>query len=755
MENDGKSCLGGKCSHRTDQSKKTKMGQAPKEGTIYLCPMHLEIRRLVPGACPICGMDLEPESVSRDTFHVSSEFRKRLWLAVILTLPLFALTMSAHFLEFLGMIQISSRMNQLYFPCVQFALATPVVWWAGGIFFKRAFVSGRQGHLNMFTLISLGVGAAYGYSVCVLLFRFLGIPWPGGDIYFEPAAGIVCLVLLGQWFEELGREKANKAILHLLDLNPEYGYVIQGETIDKVLLAHIKEGDLLRVRPGEKVPVDGVIMEGAGSLNESTMTGEAFPVRKEVGDSVIGGTLNGDDSFTMRATRVGQQTLLAHIIGLVITAQRTKAPIQKLVDNVSSHFVPLVIAIAFFTAMTWIVWGQEAYALTSGVAVLIIACPCALGLATPLSIMMATGRGARAGIITRRAEDLERLASVDTIIFDKTGTLTEGKPRVSEVVVLKQYGENTLLSVAGGLEIHSAHPLAASIVEAAKERHVLLKNIKSVRTYGSIGLTGKWGAKNVILGNGSLMEQQGVAMGDIHPHVDFLRQKGQTIVFMSINQKLEALFVISDPIKPYAKDVVQSLMAEGKKVILLTGDHESTAYGIANRLGIQTVEAGVFPERKYDLIKELQKQGHKVAMVGDGVNDAPALMQADVGIAMGNGADAAMESAGITLMSGDLRMFLRAQVLSKKTMRNIHQNLFLAFGYNVLAIPLAAGALYPVFGIVLEPMVASLAMALSSLSVIWNAYRLKNCTLETRVFPHAPSDPNNEEHERLGSLLGE
>lgn len=754
MKNDGKSCVGDLCAHHK-LTKSTEENNKDKDAgsVIYICPMHLEIRRLGPGACPICGMSLEPETITNAHEELRSDFKRRLWISLFLTVPLFALTMVSHLLEFFGIDDGGSFLDERYSPYIQWFLSTPVIFWAGNIFFKRAFSSALQGHLNMFTLVSLGVGAAYGYSVCVLVLNALSISWPGAGLYFEPAAGIICLVLLGQWIEEIGREKANKAILHLLDLSPEYGYLVEGSDLKKVLLSHIKIGDILRVRPGERVPVDGVIIEGSGYLNESMMTGEAFPVKKIEANRVIGGTLNGDDSFTMRATHVGDETLLAHIIGLVVTAQRTKAPIQKLVDKVASHFVPFVIAISFFTAMTWIVLGEEAYALTSAVAVLIIACPCALGLATPLSIVMATARGARTGIITRRAEDLERLSGVDTIIFDKTGTLTEGKPVLHEVVKVSTYGEKTLLALAASLETHSGHPLGKAIVEAAQTRSLAFKDLKNVHPLASKGLSAFWGKKAILLGSSELMGEEGVDMSSVLSHVEFLRQKGQTVIFMSMDKKLVALFVLSDPLKAYAKDVVQTLFHQKKRVILLTGDHESTAMGIANRVGINHVEASVLPERKFQVIKDLQEKGHKVAMIGDGVNDAPALMQADVGIAMGTGADAAMESAGITLISGDLRMFLKAQILSRKTMRNIWQNLAFAFGYNVLSIPIAAGAFYAVSGIILEPMVASAAMALSSVSVIWNAYRLKNANLDLTPFAQTSYEPDYEEHERLGTLL--
>jgi Cu+-exporting ATPase len=703
----------------------------------YVCPMHPEVVRDGPGSCPICGMALEPRTVLPEEAPDPElqSMRRRFRVGLGLTVPLLALAMS----DMIPGQPVQHAVPASVLAWAQFVLATPVVLWGGWPFFARGWASVRNRHLNMFTLIALGTGAAYLFSVFATLFP-AALPHGlrtghGGSapLYFEAAAVIVTLVALGQVLELRARHATSGALRALLSLAPAIARRIREDGHEEdVPLTHVHVGDRLRARPGEKVPVDGVVLEGASAVDESMVTGESLPVEKGPGDKVTGGTVNGTGSLVMRAERVGKDTLLARIVQRVGEAQRTRAPIQRLADRVAAVFVPVVIAVAVVTAVVWGVWGPEprlAHALVNAVAVLIIACPCALGLATPMSVMVGTGRGAQAGVLIRDAAALERLEAVDTLVVDKTGTLTEGKPRLVSVVPAPGFDEARLLKLAASLERGSEHPLAAAIVEGAKERGVSLSQVEDFRSHTGQGVTGRVDGETVALGNAALMVARGVDAGEMGARAETLRAEGQTVVLVSVDGRLAGLLGVADPVKASTPEALELLREEGLRVVMLTGDSRTTAEAVARRLGITEVIAGVLPDAKGDAVRKLQREGRVVAMAGDGVNDAPALAQADVGIAMGTGTDIAMESAGVTLVKGDLRAIARARRLSQGTLGNIRQNLFFAFIYNLLGVPLAAGVLYPFFGLLLSPIFASAAMSLSSVSVIANALRLRKLKL--------------------------
>jgi Cu+-exporting ATPase len=703
-------------------------------GTLYTCPMHPEIVRDGPGSCPICGMALEP-MVPAGTDEPNPELAdmtRRFRVSLVLTVPVLALAMGAMIPALRGL--VTSRTA----TWAEFALATPVVLWGGWPFFVRGWASLASRRLNMFTLIALGTGTAYLYSAVATLFPGL-IPASfrthGGEapVYFEAAAVITTLVLLGQVLELRARSQTNSAIKALLGLAPKTARRLRdrgGE--EDIPLEQVHPGDRLRVRPGEKVPVDGVVDEGGSAVDESMVTGEPIPVEKGPGSSVIGGTINGTGGFVMRAERVGSESMLAQIVRMVGEAQRSRAPIQRLADVVSAYFVPIVIGVAVLTSLAWGVLGPEprmAYALVNAVAVLIIACPCALGLATPMSIMVGTGRGATAGVLVKNAEALETLERVDTLVVDKTGTLTEGKPRLVSVVAESGQDESELLRLAASLERGSEHPLAAAIVAGAQERGLELSPSEAFQSFTGQGVKGNVNGRSVTIGNRKLHEETGARSDGSSARVDDLRREGETVVFVSIEGRPAGLLGIADPIKQSAAEAVRLLHDEGLRIVMVTGDSRTTAEAVARKLGIDDVRAEVLPKQKGEEVKRLQSEGHVVAMAGDGINDAPALAQAQVGIAMGTGTDVAMESAGVTLVKGDLRGIVRARRLSRATMRNIRQNLAFAFLYNVLGVPVAAGVLYPALGLLLSPMIASAAMTFSSVSVILNALRLRSVEL--------------------------
>jgi Cu+-exporting ATPase len=709
---------------------------APATRIEWTCPMHPEIVRTEPGSCPICGMALEPRTVAVE--EENPELRSmthRFWVSVVLTSPILALMIS----EMLPGKPLQTLLGPKALVWVQFFLATPVVLWGGWPFFVRGWQSVLNRHLNMFTLIAVGTGAAYLYSVAATLFpgvfpdSFRDHHTEALAVYFEAAAVIVTLVLLGQVLELRARSQTSSAIRALLGLAPKTARAIRpGGSEEDIPLESVKVGDLLRVRPGEKVPVDGVVREGLSSVDESMVTGEPIPVEKEPGSKVTGGTVNGTGSLIMQAERVGSDTLLAQIVRLVGEAQRSRAPIQRLADAVAGWFVPAVIVIAVLTAVVWGLYGPEprlAYALVNAVAVLIIACPCALGLATPMSIMVATGRGAQAGVLVRNAEALEVMEKVDTLVFDKTGTLTEGKPKLTTIVAGEGFDESTLLRLAASLEQGSEHPLAAAIVQAAKERNLQLVRAEEFRSIPGKGASARVDGRTVSIGNVRLMEEFSIDTRSLADAADQARSEGQTVMFVAVDGKLAGLIGVADPIKDGTEEAIRGLHAEGLRLVMVTGDNRRTAEAVARKLGIDQVEAEVLPEQKAQVVKRLQASGHIVAVAGDGINDAPALAQADVGIAMGTGTDVAIESADIVLVKGDLRGILRARRLSQATMRNIRQNLFFAFIYNVLGIPIAAGVLYPFVGLLLSPMIASAAMTFSSVSVIANALRLRRLQL--------------------------
>ncbi|WP_132031863.1 heavy metal translocating P-type ATPase [Aquabacter spiritensis] len=697
------------------------------EGTIFTCPMHPEIRQEGPGSCPICGMALEPDMVTLDSAPNAElvDMTRRFWIGLALAVPVFVLEMGQHLLG----LHILAAPTSAY---VQFALATPVVLWAGWPFFERGAASVRTGHLNMFTLIAIGTGVAYLYSLAATFAPGLFPPAlreHGGlpPVYFEAASVITVLVLLGQVLELRARERTSGAIKALLGLAPATARRISGGTETDVPLAEVAVGDLLRVRPGEKVPVDGIIAEGRCALDESLVTGEALPVTKETGDAVIAGSLATGGGFVMRAEKVGRDTLLARIVQMVAEAQRSRAPIQRLADRVSAWFVPAVLAVAALALGLWLLVGPDprlSHALLAAVSVLIIACPCALGLATPMSIMVGVGRGAQLGILVRRAEALEILEKVDVVLVDKTGTLTEGKPRV--VAVRSLDGDaDALMRIAAGLEAASEHPLAGAILAEARARGLTPAAARDFASATGKGVTGHVAGAEVAIGQQALMADRGIDLAPLADEAAALRRDGATVVFVAVNGGLSGLIAIADPVKASTPAALAALRADGVRVIMLTGDNRATAEAVAAGLGITEIEAETLPAQKAEHVARLRRAGHVVAMAGDGVNDAPALAAADIGIAMGTGTDIAIESAGITLLGGDLAGIADARALSRATMRNIRRNLVFAFGYNALGVPVAAGLLYPAFGLLLSPVFAAAAMSLSSVSVIANALLLR------------------------------
>ena len=704
---------------------------APLTKTEWTCPMHPEIVRDEPGSCPICGMALEPRVVTLDEQNPElDDMTRRFRWSLVLTAPILAFMVS----EFLPGQPLQRALAPAWLTWSQFLLATPVVLWGGWPFFVRGWASVVNRHLNMFTLIALGVGAAYGFSVVATFAPGL---FPAsfrthGDqigLYFEPAAVIVVLVLLGQVLELRARSRTGSAIKKLLGLTPTTARRVDEHGAEQELpLAQVQVGDRLRVRPGERVPVDGVLVDGKSTVDESMVTGEPMPVEKAAADKVTGGTVNGTGSFVMEAQRVGSDTLLAQIVRLVGEAQRSRAPIQRLADTVAGWFVPAVILAAVATFAVWALLGPEprlAHALVNAVAVLIISCPCALGLATPMSIMVGTGRGAELGVLLRNAEALELMERVDTVVVDKTGTLTEGKPTLTTIVSEPGLEESDLLRLVASLERVSEHPLASAIVRGAEERGIATTDVADFRSVTGKGVVGVVDGRTVAIGNAALLTDLGASADAMTGQADELRRNGETVMFVAVDGAAAGLIGVADRIKETTAEAIRSLRAEGLQVVMLTGDSRVTADAVARSVGIDIVEAEVLPEQKAAVIKRLQAEGRRVAMAGDGINDAPALAQADVGIAMGTGTDVAMESAGITLVQGDLRGLIRARRLSRATMRNIRQNLFFAFVYNVLGVPVAAGVLYPVFGLLLSPMIASAAMTFSSVSVIGNALRLR------------------------------
>ncbi len=701
----------------------------------YTCPMHPEIVRAEPGACPICGMALERRTVSvqEEENPELHDMTRRFWIGLLLTAPLLGVAMA----DMLPGMPVQRALPAGWLPWLELLLATPVVLWGGWPFFQRGWASLVNRSTNMFTLIAMGTGVAYAYSLIATAFpqifpasfREMGGTPP---VYFEAAAAITTLVLLGQVLELRARSRTGAAIRALLDLSPKMARMVRDGREEDIPLAQVRTGDRLRVRPGEKVPVDGVLLEGTSSVDESVITGESMPVGKEPGSRLIGATVNGTGSFIMRAERVGSETLLAQIVQLVSKAQRSRAPIQRLADRVSGWFVPAVIAIAVLTFVIWGVFGPEprlAHGLVNAVAVLIIACPCALGLATPIAIMVGTGRGAHAGVLIKNAEALEILEKVDTLVVDKTGTLTEGKPRVLSLVTARDQSENELLRLAASLEQGSEHPLGTAVVAAAKDRGLSLSNTSDFRSFTGRGVAGNVEGRRVFAGSEQLLEEMGVLGDGLRQKAAELRGLGQTVILVATDGRLSGLVGIADPVKPTTPQALRDLRAEGLHLVMLTGDSRATAASVARSLGIDDFEGEVLPEQKSEIVQRLQKAGRIVAMAGDGINDAPALAQADVGIAMGTGTDVAMESGGVTLVKGDLAGIVRARKLSRATMRNIRQNLFFAFIYNSLGVPIAAGLLYPFFGLLLSPILAAAAMSFSSVSVITNSLRLRKVAL--------------------------
>jgi len=698
--------------------------------------MHSQIRQVGPGSCPICGMTLEPVKATAEAGenHELKDMSRRFWVGLVLTVPVFVLEMGGH-ITTLGLDKIVSPQVSTW---VQFALSTPVVLWAGWPFFQRAWASLVHRSLNMFSLIALGTGAAYLYSLFATFAPGLfpaGFRSMGGTvaIYYEAAAVITVLVLLGQVLELRAREQTGGAIRALLKLAPKTAHRLRASGEDEeVALELIQVGDRLRVRPGDGVPVDGELLEGKGAVDESMVTGESMPAAKQPGDKLIGGTVNGTGSLIMRADKVGADTMLARIVTMVSEAQRSRAPIQRLADTVSGYFVPAVLGVAIVAFVVWAVWGPPpalAYALIAAVSVLIIACPCALGLATPMSIGVGIGKGAGVGVLIKSAEALERMEKVNTLVVDKTGTLTEGKPKVIAIVPASGLSEADLLSLAASLERSSEHPLAAAIVSAAKERQASTQEPTDFASVTGEGVTGKIGGRPVALGNAKLMAGLSIAFGDLEQKADALRGDGATALFLAVDGKPGGVIAIADPIKATTQSALDQLRSDGIRIVMLTGDNKTTAEAVARKLGIVEVEADVLPQDKNRIVKKLTAEGRIVAMAGDGVNDAPALAEASVGIAMGTGTEVAIQSAGITLVKGDLAGIARAIVVSRATMRNIRQNLVFAFAYNGIGIPIAAGVLYPTFGLLLSPIIAALAMSLSSVSVIVNALRLRRLKL--------------------------
>jgi len=704
------------------------------EGTIYTCPMHPQVRQVGPGFCPICGMALEPELAAGEAAPNPelADMRRRFWTGLVLTLPVLSLEMGGH------LTNLHMLLGQTWSNWLQFIFATPVVLWAGWPFFVRGWHSIVTRNLNMFTLIAMGIGVAWLYSVVAILLPGLFPPaFRSADgavaVYFEAAAVITVLVLLGQVLELRAREQTSGAIRALLDLAPKTARRLRtDESEEEVSLDAIAVGDRLRVRPGEKIPVDGALIEGRSAVDESMVTGESMPVTKEVGAKVIAGTLNTTGSFIMRAEKVGRDTMLARIVQMVAAAQRSRAPIQRLADEVSGWFVPAVIVIALIAFAAWSIYGPEprfAFGLVAAVTVLIIACPCALGLATPRAIMVGVGRGAQLGVLIKNAEALERMEKIDTLVIDKTGTLTEGKPKVVAVVATKGVDENTALRLAASVETASEHPLAIAIVGAAQERKLSLAPVGEFDSPTGKGVVGVVDGHRLVLGNAKFLDERGIATSELQQEAERLRHEGATAIFLAVDGRVAAVIAIADPVKPTTPDALRALSREGMRVVMLTGDNRTTAEAVARKLEITEVEAEVLPDQKSAVVAKLQKEGRSVAMAGDGVNDAPALAAAEVGIAMGTGTDVAIESAGVTLLKGDLTGIVRARRLSQATMRNIRQNLFFAFVYNAAGVPIAAGVLYPMFGILLSPIIAAAAMALSSVSVVGNSLRLRHVAL--------------------------
>ncbi len=705
-------------------------------GGAYTCPMHPRIRQVGPGSCPICGMALEPVTITADAppNPELADMTRRFWVALVLTLPVFVLEMGGH-IPALGLDRIVAPRVSMG---IQFALSTPVVLWAGWPFFQRAWASVLNRSLNMFSLIALGTGSAYLYSLVATFapglfpagFRQMG---GGVPVYYEAAAVITVLVLLGQVLELRAREQTGGAIRALLKLAPKIARRLRpGGEDELIALDLVKLGDRLRVRPGDAVPVDGDVMEGSGAVDESMVTGESMPAAKHPGDRLIGGTLNGAGSLVMRAGKIGADTMLARIVTMVSEAQRSRAPIQRLADTVSGYFVPAVLAVAALAFGAWALWGPApalSYALIAAVSVLIIACPCALGLATPMSISVGIGKGAAAGVLIRSAEALERLEKVDTLVVDKTGTLTEGKPKVVAICPAPGVLDSDLVRLAASLERSSEHPLAAAMVAAAADRGLSLQSATDFASVTGEGVTGKVAGRSIALGNAQLMSGLGVAFGDLERKADDLRGAGATALFVAVDGKAGGVIAVADPIKPTTRAALDRLRGEGVRIVMLTGDNRITALAVARQLGVTEVESDVLPQDKNRIVRRLTAEGRVVAMAGDGVNDAPALAEAAVGIAMGTGTDVAIQSAGVTLVKGDLAGIARAMALSRATMRNIRENLVFAFAYNGIGIPIAAGALYPFFGLLLSPVVAALAMSLSSVSVIANALRLRTLKL--------------------------
>lgn len=698
----------------------------------YTCPMHPEIVRDEPGDCPICGMALEKqnETGDEDENKELKDMSRRFWVSVILTLPVVLIAMSKHIpLDFFKKFHSFE-----YLQYIELILTTPVVLWCGYPFFIKGYRSFINKSLNMFTLIALGVGVAYIYSLVAALLPDIfpqSFRNQHGEVgvYFEAAAAIVTLILLGQVLELKARSKTSSAIKSLLELAPKKALLINDDgTEEEIDLDRVQAGDKLKVRPGEKIPVDGTVLSGKSSVDESMISGEPIPSEKSEGDNVIGATINGNGSLVIKAEKVGSETVLSQIVKMVSEAQRSKAPIQSIADKVAGYFVPAVVIISILTFIVWSIFGPEprmTFAIINAVAVLIIACPCALGLATPMSIMVATGKGAQIGVLFKNAESIEKLREIDTLVVDKTGTLTVGKPKLVSVKLNNGFSKDEILRYAGSLEKESEHPLARSIVDGAKESGVEFIKVESFESITGKGVKGIVGTKDILLGNKKLLEDAGINTENLGEKANSLREKGQTVMFVAIEGKLAGLICVADPIKDTTSDAINSLHSESIKIVMLTGDNEKTARSVAGKLGIDEVIAGVLPEQKAEKIKELQSEGHIVAMAGDGINDAPALAQAEVGIAMGTGTDVAMESAGVTLVKGDLNGIVRAIKLSKMTISNIKQNLFFAFIYNSLGLPIAAGVLYPFFGILLSPIFAAAAMSFSSVSVIGNALRLR------------------------------
>jgi P-type Cu+ transporter len=713
-------------------------GPSPQlaQGTIYTCPMHPQIRQAAHGSCPICGMALEPLTAGEDTDANPEliDMTRRLWIGAALTVPVVILEMGTHIAS-LNLHHVISPQLSVW---VQFLLSTPVVLWAGWPFFVRGIASARNRSLNMFSLIALGIAAAFLYSLAATFapgvfpenLREAGIV----PVYYEAAAVITVLVLLGQVLELRAREQTGGAIRALIKLAPKIARRVRGggDDDDEIPLADVHVGDRLRVRPGESVPVDGVVTEGHSAIDESMVTGESMPVAKGPGGKVIGGTINGTGSFIMRAEKVGADTLLARIVQMVAQAQRSRAPIQRLADVVAAWFVPAVIVVAIAAFVVWMIFGPPpalAYALVAAVSVVIIACPCALGLATPMSIMVGVGKGAQAGVLIKDAEALERFEKIDTLIVDKTGTLTEGKPRVVAIVTAEGFDETTVLSLAASLERASEHPLAAAIVAAATARGLKTETVSGFRSVTGKGVIGNIGQHQVAVGNVGFLKELGIGSTSFEARTQALRGDGATTMFIAIDRQSAGVIAVADPVKPTTPGVLGRLRADGVRIVMLTGDNRITAQAVAARLGISDVEAEVLPEQKQAVVRRLRTEGRAVAMAGDGVNDGPALAAADVGVAMGSGTEVAMQSAGVTLVKGDLAGIARARTLSRATMRNIRQNLVFAFIYNAMGVPIAAGVLYPFFGFTLSPAISAAAMALSSVSVVANALRLRRISL--------------------------